>query len=192
VAYFCHQCHNEEKFDDAAELMSGLRYSSLSREGKEAAEFYELLARAQGLIVRKQSDQAIPLVLAFKKRHPDFKAADDLLREAETSAAFDSKDYDTFLAKAREEERAHPGEAHSTAQVASALACKYAATGDEQFRKESLEKLEEARKAAKDDEGFKQYEARIMHRLRTREIIDKEEYDRKFRKGSDGRKGKAQ
>ena len=69
----------------------------------------------------------------------------------------------------------------------SALACKYAVTGDANLRKQSEDMLKESQERAKSTpEGvkwFEEYAERIHHRLQSREIIDKTEYDRRFRQG---------
>ena len=70
------------------------------------------------------------------------------------------------------------------AELASALACKYAVTADVSFRDRAVQALEESRSLSKTPEeqkAFKEYSERINHRLTTREIIDKREYDRRFR-----------
>ena len=67
--------------------------------------------------------------------------------------------------------------------MASAYACKYAVTGDEQFKEESLKKLEEARSVAGNNEVFEEYQQRILHRLYTREIIKRDEFIKRFPNG---------
>src|ERR1700687_629757 len=97
-----------------------------------------------------------------------------MLAQAEGGAAFDSKDYDTFLAKMQVLERLAPGNATAVGSVASAYACKDAGTGKEEFRKATEQPLERAAGlAGKTDPRFQEYEARIRHRLRTREIISR-------------------
>ena len=59
-------------------------------------------------------------------------------------AAFERKDYDTFLAIAQKQWELFPGP-ETAGVVASALACKYAITGDQQYKKQTEEMLLEAR-----------------------------------------------
>jgi hypothetical protein len=70
--------------------------------------------------------------------------------------------------------------------IASAYACKYAVTGNEQFKQQSLEFLKKA-KIISEQQGrlndFEEYEDRILHRLETREIISRKEFIQKFPNG---------
>jgi hypothetical protein len=112
------------------------------------------------------------------------EAINTLISVAERGDAFNRKDYDAFLAKAKEFEAQHPDEPGAVAQVASALACKYAVTGQESYKTQALEVLDKAKKLAVEDEDkerFKEYEERILHRVKTRKVISKKEYDRRFR-----------
>jgi len=98
-------------------------------------------------------------------------------------AAFERKDYDAFLSIAQKQWRLFPGP-ETAGVVASALACKYAITGDEQYKKQSEEMLLEAERGSQQPEQkkrFEEYAERIRYRLASRAIIDKPEYDKKFR-----------
>ena len=69
--------------------------------------------------------------------------------------------------------------------ISSALACKYAASGDTTFRQRSEEMLAKAKELTKGDkkilDGLAEFEERNHYRLETRQIISKSEYDQKFR-----------
>ena len=104
---------------------------------------------------------------------------DDALLQAEAGAAFDAKDYDTFLAKSMEVLKRHPNEPMALAAVASAYACKYAATGLDAHRQEALKYLDSAAQRGQGPE-LAEYRQRILHRLQTREIISREEFYRRF------------
>jgi len=98
-------------------------------------------------------------------------------------AAFERKDYDTFLSIAQRQWKLFPGP-ETAGVVASALACKFAVTGDEQYKKQSEERLLEAERGSQQPEQkkrFEEYAERIRYRLASRVIIDKPEYDKKFR-----------
>jgi tetratricopeptide (TPR) repeat protein len=121
---------------------------------------------------------------ALQQRVGHAKGLDHYLAVAEANAAFDNKDYDTFLAKARAQAELDPKNADCIATLASAWACKYAATGDEAAKKEALGWLDKAKELAPaDDDGFGDYEARILYRIQTREIITAEEYHRRLSEG---------
>jgi hypothetical protein len=111
-----------------------------------------------------------------------------VLLQARAGAAFDSHDYDGFLAREQDILKLRPADSFSEAGVASAYACKYAVSGDETQKAAALAHLEKAQKAGGDPAAFKEYEGRIRYRLATREIIDKKEYDRRFPQGWNGEK----
>jgi hypothetical protein len=128
-----------------------------------------------------RSAEAVEVLRKARKAAPREAMAtlDSLLLSAEAGAAFDRKDYDDFLAKAKAVRGARQDEV-SVAMVASALACKYAATGEETYKTEAMATLREAERLAGDRrEQFSEYQERILYRLKTREILTKKEYDRK-------------
>ena len=106
-----------------------------------------------------------------------------LLEQASLGAAFDRKDYDRFLQLAEERARQHPQDSIAQAQVASALACQYAAHGDGDLRRRAEAKLEEAKRIDSKPLQAARYDERILHRLQTREIISGEEFLRRFPHG---------
>jgi tetratricopeptide (TPR) repeat protein len=138
-----------------------------------------------------RAEDALRLIEDYKRSFPQARL-DDLRLAAEISMAFRNRDYNTFLALARKNLDQARHQAHAMAGVASALACKYAETGDDSFRREAEDYLQQAQRAAPPHEmaSLKEYCERIEHRLRSREVIDKKEYDRRYRGGDEG--GKAQ
>jgi hypothetical protein len=106
-------------------------------------------------------------------------------------AAFERKDYDTFLLIAQKMWKDHSN-AGTSATVSSAFACKYAVTGEIAYRKQAEEMLRKAQEQAQGDaealKGYQEYAERIRFRLDTRQIIDKGEYDRKFRSAQNSKK----
>ena len=144
------------------------------------------LLNAQLLIADDKNDEALEL-LARSRPHASPELQESF-RQAELSAqmgiAFDARDYDALLAAARSLADAAPNEPAALASVASSLACKYADTGDESFRAQSLEHLELALAMAKergDDLG--NFEERVRHRLATRDIISRDEFAQRFPEG---------
>lgn len=109
----------------------------------------------------------------------------------DSGAAFARKDYDTFVAITRKQWNEHPS-AVMAAAMASALACKFAVTGDSSFREESEEMLDKAQQMAQGDaealKNLEEYQPRIRYRLNTRQIITKKEYDRRFRSAETSKK----
>jgi tetratricopeptide (TPR) repeat protein/ribosomal protein S27AE len=115
---------------------------------------------------------------------PEAPGLADAVDGLDAVAAFDQKDYDTFLAIAEKGWKTHSQSSDYAGALASALACKYAVTGDPAFRARCEEMLEKAGLlAASSPEAIqrnKEYEERTRYRLRTRKILDPKEYDRQF------------
>lgn len=177
---------------------------------RQKYEITPLFNEVKGLLARV--DQAFGKAEAAQKAANEGKTAEGakLMREAanmypeapqlqyaansmEAGVAFEKQDYDTFLALAEKQYKSNPDVAITAAGLASALACKYAVTGDLEFRKSAEEYLEKSRQLAEKDpaqkEAYNEYAERIRYRLDTRVIIDKPEYDRRFRAGKQPPKG---
>jgi hypothetical protein len=81
----------------------------------------------------------------------------------------------------------HSEDPMATAELASAYACKYVFTGDQSFKTQSLQALEQAKSlAGGNSEQLKEYEARIRCRLEIREILSLTEYTKRFPHGWKG------
>jgi hypothetical protein len=171
------------EFARAASLIEeAMKTLPASRELACLRDFF----RALDLMDKDRSAEALAIFRRLKKDLPELPGIDMAVDSAELGAAFEGKDYDTFLAKAEAMRAGDPKNAFRIAQVASALACKYAVTGEAPFKTRAETALAEARAAAgKDDAHLPEYEERIRHRLRTREIISRREYDRRFRRGKE-------
>lgn len=108
---------------------------------------------------------------------------EDGILSAKIGLSFDNKDYDSFLRYALELQTKYPEDSIFNGQVASAYACKYAVTGDNQYKEKTLENLKKSKELSGNNPAYKEYEQRISYRLSTREIIDKKEFDKKFPNG---------
>ena len=176
----------QKDIEKAAELMHAVAvYVPEKREFQALDDFY------RGLVLLKQDKckEALAVLERSQSRLPAGANVDTMILWARAGACFDSKDYDGFLEAANEYLKQRPGDFIAIGQVSSAYACKYAATGDESFKQESLKFLDQARAAAKGDPAFREYEERILHRLHTREIIKGEEFKRRFPQGWKGPAG---
>jgi hypothetical protein len=166
------------KLDLAADLME-----NAARQVPEAAALGAMASIYRGMQLMTD-DKPAEAANAFRSARAHFGSLpfiDAMLLQAEGGVAFDAKDYDTFLAKMQAIERLEPNQPRGLTGVASAYACKYAVTGKEEFRKQALLFLERAtRLSGPGDPLAKEYEARIRHRLETREIITRKEYMRRF------------
>jgi hypothetical protein len=158
-------------------IVAAARRVPESRELAAHASFFQGLE----LMGKDRCAEAVRCFKTYLGAYPTDHNARTFLVHAEAGAAFHAKDYDTFLAKSRQVLAMAPDDSMSLAQVASALACKYAVTGQAQFKESALEYLGKATAiAGPNDAAAADYEARIRHRLDTREIIDREEYDRRI------------
>ena len=101
------------------------------------------------------------------------------------SDAYERKDYDAMVAASRKAVALMPDQPRLVASLASALACKFAMTGDSAFHREAEQLLARAQPLAEqspeEQASYEEYAERIRYRLRSRVIIDREEYDRRFR-----------
>jgi len=141
---------------------------------------------AMQLIKEDKPAEALKLLNSCKADLPSTLTADELILLAETGVAFDNKDYEKFLLLAIQSSEKHPDSPKVLAQVASAYACKYAVTDDEQFKQKSLDFLQKARTLTEKQGGldkFAEYENRILYRIETRNIISREEFKNKFPNG---------
>jgi hypothetical protein len=167
-------------------------------ENPEKAEFQEVSAlwnRAVDAAKKLQQAQklsqqdghaaeAAALVHAAAAEYPHPQMS--LLVDAfDGGVAFEKKDYDAFLSLTERDWAEQPSSITASG-LASALDCKYAVTGDPQYRQRSEQLMAKPREMAQGDKevlaNLNEYEDRHKYRLETRQIIAKNEYDRRFRK----------
>ncbi len=132
-----------------------------------------------------KAEEAEALMRQAATEYPEVPQLASAIPYYEAGSAFERKDYDRFLAIAEGIWKAQPDSANAAGQLAGALACKYAVTGDPSFRARSEEMMEKARRFSQGDtardQSRQEYAERLKYRLDTREIINKQEYDRRFR-----------
>jgi tetratricopeptide (TPR) repeat protein len=184
----------KNQFDQAAESFEKAgqeagKAGGFDKESRDALEEWLTIAKVRGLLEKDRNVDALALGEEFKRKFPSNTSADAMINAAGIAVAFEGKDYVKFEKLARERLSDDPKDPFTIAQLASALSCRYVETGQESFKTEAMETLDKARKLSGGNDSFKEYEERILHRLKTREVIDKKEYDRRFR--SDG-KGQAE
>ena len=169
----------EGRFEQAA---SGI--AAAAARVPESVELAEASWLFQGVffVFQDRSAEAVPLLRRWVTVHAEDETIGQLLLQAEIGVAYDARDYALMYEKAADLRDSSPGVNQSVLQLASAAACRYAETGDERFRREAetLVSQVRARAPAEEREATEEYIARILHRLSTREIIDKDEYDRRF------------
>ncbi len=158
---------------------------------KRVPDFPPLSALAsfyRGFALLKQDKDADALhCFQAAAREPSFSGTTltRAIRMAEASIAFEKKNYDEFLKKETEIAKLASDDPTAVAGIASAYACKYAVTGSQEYRKQSLEQLDRASKLVRPDEAtqFQEYANRIHHRLETREILSRAEFHKRYPAG---------
>lgn len=139
---------------------------------------------AETLREQRKIKDAIRTMRTAAAGYPEMPVLAEIADSWVRVAAFEDKDYDLFLELNEQRWRKSPHSSTAAASLASALACKYAVTGGASLRTRSYEMLDRAAslaKSADDKRDLKEYEERIRHRLTSRVIIDKQEYERRFR-----------
>jgi tetratricopeptide (TPR) repeat protein len=180
----------------ASNVVEGHNHGQGFEQGTDLQEVNSLFSRVGSALekVKKATDlntqsgkaaEAATLMHQAADEYPEMPLLRNSLPGYEAGVAFQKKDYDRFLELEQEEFRLLPESGMAAGGVASALACKYAMTGDPAWKNKSEEMLEKSRllsqKSPDDQKDFEEFAERTRYRLETRQIIDKPEYDRKFR-----------
>jgi DNA-directed RNA polymerase subunit RPC12/RpoP/tetratricopeptide (TPR) repeat protein len=150
-----------------------------------ANQAYAKADSAGKLAQASRNSEALRLMTEAANEYPESPTLRVGLLLMKGGDAFERKDYDTFLSAQRQALALLPDQPRLMAGVASALACKYAVTGDIAFRAEAESLLARAQSLAEgspeEEASYDEYAERIRHRLTSRVIIDKAEYGRRFR-----------
>lgn len=158
-----------------------------------AAKGYEDAASATKLVEEKHDAEGARLMRQASAEYPECKELKVASESYTAGADFVSKDYDGFLSHSTAALRLEPNSPELLGEEASALAAKYAVTGQSEFRDRAEEDLKKAEGISKQDPkqlaSYQEYAERIRYRLDSREIIDRDEYNRRFRNGKDPLKG---
>jgi hypothetical protein len=123
---------------------------------------------------------------------PSEEAFAALRDRAAPGKAFDEKNYDEFL-RLTLAYASQPDAKGAAGMLASAYACKYAETRQEQYKAKAMENLAKTKEesAADDPEGYAKFEDRMLHRMDTGEIIGSKEFEQLYPNGyKAGKEGK--
>lgn len=174
----------------AGDLQRGVpHFISASRLVPENAELQTYGAFYEGVLLLGQdkSAEALKLFQSCVGRVAAESNLDELIMNAKVGVAFDRGDYDQFVQLALQMEAKHKNDSVYAGQLASAYACKYAETQDEQYKAKSLAALDRSRTLISSKPEYKEfyaeYEQRILHRLSTREIISRSEFKQRYPNG---------
>jgi len=176
------QGHGNGHFDDASDP----QFQEVNGLWNHATAALDKAERAGKL--EEQEGQEVAAAKLMHEAAAEYPQLTDLALAAEMydgGVDFARANYDGYLALG-EKVWARQRDANSAAVLASGLACKYAVTGDEAYRQRATEMLDTARQLAESNpdvmKNLSEYFPRIAHRLNTRQIITKQEYDRRFAK----------
>ena len=175
-------------------------YAALERLGTRTdeqeliAEVNPILARVESAIAKAQEagrlaeaeddEAALQAARWAAKLYPEWPVAAELVENCEASVAFQQEDYDKFFEISARIAARNPDTSGYVALLASAFACRYAVTGDPVLKAradEALARAESLIRNAEERAAFDEYAERIRHRIETREIITRSEYNRRFR-----------
>jgi hypothetical protein len=175
----------------SARLGDGAMSSAADSAARRAESAFRKAVEAKHLFEAGDIARAEVLMTEASSLYPEAAELQDSLVSIRANAAFQRKDYARFLELAEEGARRRPDSAAFAGTLASALATQYAATGDSAYRTRAEAALAKAQTLSeRSPEARKQYEEyadRVRHRLRTREIVDRAEYDRRFRQTAPAR-----
>lgn len=173
--------HNNGYFEDG----KSAQFQEVNGLWNRATAALENLEKAQKLDEQDGNEmEADRLVHEAAAKYPEFQFMDVLVDRYDSGVAFAKKDYDTFVALGEKDWAKFPSSS-SAAMLSSALDCKYAVTGEAQYRQRSEEMFAKAQEMAKGNEeeakSLSEFADRHKYRLESRQIITKNEYDRRFR-----------
>lgn len=176
--------HDNGKFEDG----SNGDFVEVQRMWNRATSALKKAQNASELEEREGKEiEANRLMHEAAAEYPQSPQIQELVNYTEEGEAFARKDFDRFVELTRKQWEKAPGAA-SASILASALACKFAVTNDPVYRREAESMLAKAQELSKSDkeseEEFAEYAPRIEYRLKSREIITRTEYDRRFRSGN--------
>lgn len=141
------------------------------------------LYRGIALLAEDRCQEAVDKLQAYMQTAPQDTAVKNYLLHAEIGASYDRKDYQTMLQKAQELQAAKPTEGQTAMMVASAAACVYANTGEGSDLATADEWIKKAREIGFNGPPADEYEDRIRHRLATRQIVKKADFEKQFPNG---------
>lgn len=175
------ESHDNGRFENADKP----EFQEVKRLWNNANAAFDKLEKAGKLEAQDGNEvEAAKLVHEAVAIYPQIPQANILLDEYDEGVAFAKKDYDTFLALAERDWNLLRA-SRTAAMISSALACKYAVSGEATYRQRSEEMLAKAKELAQGDKEslnrLAEFEERNRYRLESRQILSKTEYDQKFR-----------
>ena len=165
---------------DAGDANSAFTFmQTASSQVPESPDLKTMTSYFNGLVLLNNNKSAEALT-EFKKcvglLPPDF-AVDFLIIQSKMGKGFDEKDYNLFLSAAKEYWSFDDSNPLAWASVASAYACIYASENADSIKSFAFYYLKQAKDIDDTSEYMQEYYNRIEHRIYTKNIISKEEFD---------------
>ncbi len=175
--------HDDGHFEDgqSAEFLEVNSLWNRANQALEKADRASKLAEKGG-----NSAEAARLMHEAASDYPEMPGLRIAAENFDAGAAFDRGDFDTYLSISENQwkQEAGPGTAMA---LANALACKYVLTGIIPFRERSMDMIAKSKELAGGDaetlKALDEYIPLITYRIENRQIISKQEYNRRFRTG---------
>jgi hypothetical protein len=148
------------------------RYVQASTKADHAAQMYK----------EKNYQEAAKSMHEAAAVYPELPAFAQAANRLDYSVLFDAGDYDGLVTLS-EKLWARDQSYDSAASLAGAYACRYAVNGDDEVKRKAVGMMEKAKLLAvsKDDkDDFMEWQPRFDHRIQTRRIVTKEQYDAMF------------
>lgn len=159
---------------------------------RRAIEGSALLTQVQEQAQGGHFSEALQSLEQARRTFPYFEGYDEVMGRLQIADAFVRHDWDRYLELAAEQFKLHPQSSEYAASYAGALATKWAVSGDPAYKTQAEEMLTKAQSltaTAEEKATFAEYSERVRYRISSRQIIDKAEYDRRFRSGNKRQSG---
>lgn len=157
------------------------RWESAAAKAEEAGKLYS----------ESKYKEAAQRMREAAAAYPSFSVFDMQATLIDSSAAFDAKDYVRMMELTEAVWNKYPGY-DSASSLAGAYACVYASDGDEAMKEKALDMMAKAKtyiSSKEEEDDLQEWEPRFNHRLQTRKILTKSQYDALFRGTSTKREG---
>lgn len=174
-----------EAFQNGNYKEASLKMEAASKQVNELEDLKTLTSYYKGVdfLVDDKNEEALEMFNNCKNKVPDDYDLDILIIQAKIGATFNNKDYKGYLDAASELLKTDTLSVTSLTSVASAYACLYAENGEEEDKKNSYLFLGKAKAIDSTSEEVKEYYNRVEHRINSRLVISKEEFDKKYPNG---------
>jgi hypothetical protein len=163
---------------------AALLMTKAAKDVPEATDIGSLAHYFSGidLLKKDKSTEALSEFDGCKNLPADYHV-NTLVLQAEMGSGYDKKDYGLFLTAAKAFLQSDTTHAQSWAGVSSAYACLYAQNNADSSKQQALKYYYKAKTIDDKSAEAKEFYGRILYRLDSRQIISKDEFDKKFPNG---------